>query len=51
MNRDPGDAGVNFWINALKNGSMTRERLSLSIVAGALVNTTPQGLAAALTFQ
>jgi hypothetical protein len=44
LSRAPDDEGKAFWVNALDHGGMTRPNASLSIMAGALKNTTPQGL-------
>lgn len=44
LNRTPEPAGLAFWTNAINNGSLTRSRAALSIMAGALTNTTSQGL-------
>lgn len=44
LNRTPDAEGKAFWLNALNSGSLTRARASFSIMAGALVNGSPQGL-------
>ena len=41
---DPTSAGFLFWANALNGGGLTRSDASMSIMAGALANTTAQGL-------
>jgi mono/diheme cytochrome c family protein len=41
---DPTSPGFLFWENALNGGGLTRSDASMSIMAGALANTTPQGL-------
>jgi hypothetical protein len=44
LSRPPQTAGLNFWVNAINSGTLTKGNAALSIMAGALVNTTPQGL-------
>lgn len=44
LGRTPDAEGLAFWVGALDNGSLTRGRASLSIMAGALANTSAQGL-------
>jgi serralysin len=44
LNRAPGQEGLTFWTNAINNGGLSRSKAALSILAGALTNTTPQGL-------
>lgn len=44
LNRQPLQAGLDFWVDAINSGSVTRGSASLQIMAGALVNTTTQGL-------
>jgi len=44
LGRAPDTAGSNFWVNALNSGSLTLGNASLSIMAGALANTSTQGL-------
>lgn len=44
LNRAPDSEGLAFWVGALDSGSVTRANASLSIMAGALANSTPQGL-------
>ncbi|MBV8633180.1 MAG: DUF4214 domain-containing protein, partial [Burkholderiaceae bacterium] len=43
LGRAPQTAGLNFWVNALNNGSVTYGNVALQIMAGALVNNTTQG--------
>lgn len=43
FNRAPDDEGLAFWAGALDNGSMSRVNASLSILSGALANTSTQG--------
>ena len=43
LNRTPDAGGLAFWVGALNNGSLTRANASLSIMAGALANTSAQG--------
>lgn len=44
LNRAPQAAGLSFWINAIDSGTLTKGNAALSIMAGALVNITAQGL-------
>jgi len=44
LNRAPDAEGKKFWVDAVNSGGLTRPNASLSIMAGALLNTTPQGL-------
>ncbi len=44
FNRAPDAAGLAFWVGAINSGTLTKANASLSIMAGALVNTTTQGL-------
>ncbi|HJV81183.1 DUF4214 domain-containing protein, partial [Noviherbaspirillum sp.] len=44
LSRAPDSAGLAWWINAIDNGGLTRGNAALSIMAGALANTTPDGL-------
>ena len=44
LNRTPDQGGLDFWSGAINSGSLTRANASLSIMAGAQSNTTPQGL-------
>ncbi|MDQ1829248.1 DUF4214 domain-containing protein [Massilia scottii] len=48
LNRDPQQAGLDFWIKAIDSGSLTRANASLSILAGAQTNTSAQGMNDAL---
>lgn len=43
LNRAPAQSGLDFWVSAIDSGFLTRGRASLSIMAGALANTTDQG--------
>ncbi len=44
LGRAPDTDGLNFWVGAINSGSLTRARASLDIMAGALRNSTAQGL-------
>lgn len=44
LNRAPAAQGLEFWVNAIDNGGLTRGRAALSIMAGALTNTSAQGV-------
>ncbi|MES2264010.1 MAG: DUF4214 domain-containing protein [Pseudomonadota bacterium] len=44
LNRIPQAAGKAFWVDAINSGRLTRANASLSIMAGALINTSAQGL-------
>lgn len=44
LNRAPDPEGLQFWVNAVNTGVLSRARASFSITAGALANRTPQGL-------
>ena len=44
FNRAPDASGAAFWTSAIDSGNLSRANASLSIMAGALENTTPQGL-------
>ncbi|MGZ5508787.1 MAG: carboxylesterase family protein, partial [Limisphaerales bacterium] len=44
LNRASDSAGLQFWVNAIDSGILTKGNAALSIMAGALANTTPQGL-------
>lgn len=44
LNRNPNMAGLLFWSEAIDAGNLTRGNAALSIMAGALANTTPLGL-------
>jgi hypothetical protein len=43
LNRSPDSAGLAFWVGALNGGAATKANVSLSIMAGALINASPQG--------
>jgi hypothetical protein len=43
LNRTPDDEGRNFWVNAIDHNGLQRGNAALTIMAGALVNTTAQG--------
>ena len=45
LGRAPDADGLNFWVNAIDKNGLTRGNASFSIMAGALANTTPEGLA------
>ncbi len=44
LNRAPDAEGLRFWVNAIDTGALSPARASYSILAGALTNTTQQGL-------
>ncbi|HEX8957725.1 MAG TPA: DUF3443 family protein [Burkholderiaceae bacterium] len=44
LGRAPQSAGLDFWVNALNNGSVTYGNVALQIMAGALVNNSTQGV-------
>ncbi|HYC42784.1 MAG TPA: PQQ-binding-like beta-propeller repeat protein [Noviherbaspirillum sp.] len=44
LNREPDQTGWGFWVDAIERQGLTRSRASLSIMAGALENTTAQGM-------
>jgi len=44
LNRSPQPAGLAYWVQAIDNGTLSRGDAALSIMSGALDNTTPQGL-------
>ena len=44
LSRPPAASGQAFWVNAIDSGSVTRGEAAMSIAAGALTNTTAQGL-------
>ncbi|HEY0844420.1 MAG TPA: DUF4214 domain-containing protein [Noviherbaspirillum sp.] len=44
LNRAPQAAGLEFWRNAIDSGTLTKGNAALSIMAGALANTSAQGL-------
>ncbi len=45
LGRAPDDAGKAFWAGDINSGALTRANASLAIMAGALNNTSTQGLA------
>lgn len=45
LNRAPDQGGLDFWVDAIDNQGLNRANASLSIMAGALVNSTTQGQA------
>ncbi|HEY8026884.1 MAG TPA: DUF4214 domain-containing protein, partial [Burkholderiaceae bacterium] len=49
LNRAPAAAGLSFWVNAVTSGSVSLGNAALSIAAGALTNTSTQGLIDAAT--
>lgn len=48
LNRAPDAEGLNFWVTAVDQGGLSHANASLSIVAGAMANQTPQGQADAV---
>ena len=44
LGRAPLDAGLNYWSGAITSGSLSQGDAALSIMAGALSNTSTQGL-------
>jgi serralysin len=44
LGRAPDAAGLAFWVKEVDSGTLTRAKASLSIMAGALKNTSAQGL-------
>lgn len=44
FNRAPDTEGLNFWSGAISSGDLTRSNAALSIMSGALSNTSAQGL-------
>ena len=44
FNRLPMAGGLQFWTNAIDSGTLSKGNAALSIMAGALSNTTAQGL-------
>ena len=44
LSRTPDADGLAFWVGAINSGSLTKGGACLSILSGALVNGTPQGL-------
>jgi hypothetical protein len=45
LNRAPDASGLNFWVDNIDNRGLNRANASLAILAGALLNTSTQGLA------
>ncbi len=43
LNRDPDAEGLNYWANAVGSGALPRTNAAISIMAGALSNSTEQG--------
>jgi serralysin len=43
LNRGPDTAGLDFWTSAIDRGGLSKGNAALSIMAGALTNTTGQG--------
>ena len=43
LSRQPQQAGLSFWSDAISNGTLTQGDAALSIMAGALGNTSSQG--------
>jgi serralysin len=44
FNRAPDTEGLNFWAGAIASGDLSRSNAALSIMSGALLNTSAQGL-------
>lgn len=44
LGRGPQTAGLSFWVNAITSNTVTQGQAALSIMAGALTNTSPQGV-------
>jgi len=44
LGRAPLAAGLSYWTNQINTGAVTQSQAALSIMAGALTNTTAQGL-------
>jgi len=44
IGRAPQTSGAQFWTNAIDNGTLSRGDAALAIMAGALTNSTAQGL-------
>jgi len=44
LNRAPLTSGLNYWVNAIQSGTLSQGDAALAIMAGALANTTTQGL-------
>ncbi|HJV84320.1 MAG TPA: DUF4214 domain-containing protein [Noviherbaspirillum sp.] len=51
LNRAPDTAGRDWWVDVIDRGVLTRGNAALSIMAGALTNTTTDGLADAALIQ
>jgi serralysin len=49
LGRAPDASGLAYWVGEVDSGKLTRARASFSIMAGALANTTAQGLIDAKT--
>lgn len=43
LNRAPAQSGLDFWVNAIDSGFLTKGRAALSIMFGALTNSSQQG--------
>lgn len=43
LNRAPQESGLSFWAGAIDSGALTKANAALSIMAGALANTSTQG--------
>jgi len=43
LNRDPDLEGQTYWTNEINSGRLTKAKAALSIMAGAMTNTTAQG--------
>ncbi len=44
LNRTPDTEGLNFWAGAIDSGNLSRSKAAISIMSGALSNTSAQGL-------
>ena len=44
LGRSPDPDGLRFWVDAIDNKGLTKANASFSIMAGALLNSSPQGL-------
>ena len=44
LNRPAAVAGLTFWVDSINSGAVTRGDAALAIAAGAMANTTAQGL-------
>jgi hypothetical protein len=44
LGRTPQQQGLSFWVDAISSGTLTQGNAALSIMAGALTNTSAQGL-------